>query len=1121
MRSTLYLILLILLAAPSLHAQGRKQGTASTRTAKAGKHELLWEISGNGLEKPSYLYGTMHVQDKRAFEFSDSVLDRLHACVTFAAEVRLDSAMRQLLLQIFPEDEVSAEPVDVEESDSEYDSDDEAEGSDDHDASASTDEVEFVETVPADIPDAVDTVESGESGDGMELSDGEESGDSEELSDSEEDTFSPTDLEVADPSYDGMGSGSQPRISDIFDNPLMSDFLGGSRPSRISDRPVFLDAYLTGLALRQGKEVVGLETMDEQLEAAKSMKPMLSGLYTPRLTKGILKGFLPEDMITYYRAGDLDKILLLTSEVFSPEAYSVMIVQRNYKMAERAERYMKKGPTFIAVGAGHLPGPRGVIQLLRDRGFTVRAVKATFTGRADSFQLPPRMGDWPTFTTARGGFSVQMPMEPITVAGDYYDASGVEVFIWSDLLGGLSYIVSYSDLDLTSLRSGADVLLRGFYRDKTTSALRTLGYPTDITVDGMPALEFITKESDGKYRRTRLILRGGRLYTMIAEATRELVHAEDAGQFFDSFHSEQLAEPEWRRDTIRTGECTVELPGRLRGNRYPESLFAGVGRDYTVRDRNSGALYTLRYTRFSDYFHAESEDSLMSYASDRDRLFADSIPAPAKVTRNGIVGHEYEVRVGSYARRARMMLIDGRLFVLKVEAPAAALDASGADRYFDSFHPLVSGPAVDPYSDKSGRIFDALLSADAEELETARSIAEIYPFTAEHLPRIYKIVSTPRPDDDLGMGSTRYILLSRIGTLHDGKTVSVIRDLYPTVPDNGVMRSMMLLALRRIGTDDALQTMADLIIGDPEALNYDGEEEILSWMSLDDGAKIYPKLLTMLNDSIEREGLYYHLHRLLDSGKVSPAALFPYTDRIVADCRASLDRFLPYFKRVTGDSYEDEGEGNEGGEDSSEEDAGGEEVSDEEVLEFYYPRLIYTGTLLGYLPSSPEVDTLLVELINTNDVEASLKGITGFLRHGGTPPETELESLASGPDIRLKLYDILDRAGRVELFPEEYRTQKAFAESLLRQLLESDEETSIDSVVFVGQRTVTSGDHPGRIYLFKYRYDSEAPWLAAISGPQPLDESQVSTSSRIVTTLGDTFDSRTIDGHFEAMMKER
>jgi len=39
----------------------------------AQKNSVLWEVSGNGLEKSSYLFGTIHLQDKRVFCFPDSV----------------------------------------------------------------------------------------------------------------------------------------------------------------------------------------------------------------------------------------------------------------------------------------------------------------------------------------------------------------------------------------------------------------------------------------------------------------------------------------------------------------------------------------------------------------------------------------------------------------------------------------------------------------------------------------------------------------------------------------------------------------------------------------------------------------------------------------------------------------------------------------------------------------------------------------------------------------------------------------------------------------------------------------------------------------------------------------
>ena len=55
---------------------------------------LLWEIKGNGLKKPSYLFGTMHLQYNRAFNFNDSVLTKLIQCDAFAMEIHPDSVTR-------------------------------------------------------------------------------------------------------------------------------------------------------------------------------------------------------------------------------------------------------------------------------------------------------------------------------------------------------------------------------------------------------------------------------------------------------------------------------------------------------------------------------------------------------------------------------------------------------------------------------------------------------------------------------------------------------------------------------------------------------------------------------------------------------------------------------------------------------------------------------------------------------------------------------------------------------------------------------------------------------------------------------------------------------------------
>ncbi len=57
------------------------------------KPGLLWRISGNGLERPSYLFGTIHLTDKRVFNFGDSLYNALETSAGYAMELNPDSLM--------------------------------------------------------------------------------------------------------------------------------------------------------------------------------------------------------------------------------------------------------------------------------------------------------------------------------------------------------------------------------------------------------------------------------------------------------------------------------------------------------------------------------------------------------------------------------------------------------------------------------------------------------------------------------------------------------------------------------------------------------------------------------------------------------------------------------------------------------------------------------------------------------------------------------------------------------------------------------------------------------------------------------------------------------------------
>lgn len=64
---------------------------------------LLWRISGNGLTQPSYLYGTMHLNDQRLFNFGDSVYRAIEKTAGLAIEVSPDELCAYIVNEMFDE----------------------------------------------------------------------------------------------------------------------------------------------------------------------------------------------------------------------------------------------------------------------------------------------------------------------------------------------------------------------------------------------------------------------------------------------------------------------------------------------------------------------------------------------------------------------------------------------------------------------------------------------------------------------------------------------------------------------------------------------------------------------------------------------------------------------------------------------------------------------------------------------------------------------------------------------------------------------------------------------------------------------------------------------------------
>ncbi|WP_428426494.1 TraB/GumN family protein [Pararhizobium sp.] len=142
-----------------------------------------------------------------------------------------------------------------------------------------------------------------------------------------------------------------------------------------------LDQELIREAHDHGKTVVGLETAVEQIESMNAVDsaPLLRGILQ-QMEAGDKLNDMFATMTDMYINGDIGMFIPLSYRVLGTTAakdpsyvgfMKHVVNDRNIRMAERAAPLLEKGNAFIAVGALHLLGEQGLVELFRKQGYTV------------------------------------------------------------------------------------------------------------------------------------------------------------------------------------------------------------------------------------------------------------------------------------------------------------------------------------------------------------------------------------------------------------------------------------------------------------------------------------------------------------------------------------------------------------------------------------------------------------------------------------------------------------------------------------------------------------------------------------------------------------------------------
>jgi uncharacterized protein YbaP (TraB family) len=273
--------------------------SSTTYAQKQTSNSLLWEISGNGLQQPSYLFGTIHMICKEDFILSETAKQKFNSSKQVYLELDMDDPQLQMTMM-----------------------------------------------------------------QQLQLPSNE----------SLKNKFDESDFKALD-SFLMKELNMNLAVFDQF-KPMMVMSLLAQRVLSCAEMESY-EMNFVKMATEQKKELLGLEKVEDQLAVFDAIPDSLE----IRSIMNMVNDFDAQKkefnrMSTIYKSQDLEALYQLIAE--SPEmmgSQELLLDRRNRNWIPVMDSAMKKTSTFFAVGAGHLGGNQGVLELLRKQGYSVKPIQ--------------------------------------------------------------------------------------------------------------------------------------------------------------------------------------------------------------------------------------------------------------------------------------------------------------------------------------------------------------------------------------------------------------------------------------------------------------------------------------------------------------------------------------------------------------------------------------------------------------------------------------------------------------------------------------------------------------------------------------------------------------------------
>lgn len=458
---------------------------------------LLWEITGNGLKKPSYLFGTMHVSNKLAFQLADSFYLGIKNADVVALETNPESWQEDM---------------------SKYQT---AEG-------GGYNNYRF------------------RSGSYMSMPD---------------DYLSINTLKFY--KYDRKIERS------LYSNPsTINNLLYRTYGDRSSDfeEDTYLDMYIYQCGKKWGKKVAGVEKYGESMKLmAEAYKDAAKDKTKKERSYDRDEGFSSDKLQEAYRTGNLDLLDSINKYNSFSEAFDEkFLYKRNEIQARSIDSILNtRMSLFVGVGAAHLPGNRGVIEMLRNMGYTLRPIRmgerdSQHKAAVEKLRVPVTFS---TQTGADGFFKVDIP-------GKFYkfgDDGSLDQWQYADMANGSYYMVT---------RIMTNGWMWGHNVDEVYKKVDSLLYEnvpgkmiskTAIVRNGYKGFDITNKTRRGDVQRYNIFVTPFEIIFFKMSGTGDYVkNGDEANRFFNSIQLKEYKagtdKANWKKYTPAYGGFSIDLP---------------------------------------------------------------------------------------------------------------------------------------------------------------------------------------------------------------------------------------------------------------------------------------------------------------------------------------------------------------------------------------------------------------------------------------------------------------------------------------------------------------------------------------------------------------------------------